>query len=100
MTPPLFLATKLEAFRTRGQGDFLASHDIEDIVPVVDGRPELVGKVHASAPEVRAYIAAAIGGFLQSVDFVQSLTGHVPSDDASQARVPLIREHLRRLSQV
>ena len=48
--------------------------------------------------EVRAYIAAAIPGFLQSVDFVQSLTGHVPGDDASQARVPLIREHLRRLS--
>jgi len=99
VTPPLFLATKLEAFRTRGQGDFIASHDIEDIVTVVDGRPEIVGEVHASAPEVRAYIGNEIRGLLRSAEFVQSLPAHVPGDDASQARVPLIREQLRRLSQ-
>jgi len=36
---PVFIATKLEAFHDRGGGDFLASHDLEDIVTVVDGRP-------------------------------------------------------------
>jgi hypothetical protein len=37
---PVFVATKLEAFKGRGKGDFLASHDIEDIVTVV-GRSRL-----------------------------------------------------------
>lgn len=32
VTPPLFVATKLEAFRGRGRGDCLGSHDLEDIV--------------------------------------------------------------------
>ncbi len=33
-----FLATKLEAFAGRGRGDYLSSHDIEDVIAVVDGR--------------------------------------------------------------
>jgi len=35
---PYLLATKLEAFKGRGQGDFLASRDFGDIVALVDGR--------------------------------------------------------------
>jgi hypothetical protein len=33
-----FIATKLEAFVDRGAGDFLTSHDIEDVLNIVDGR--------------------------------------------------------------
>lgn len=39
-----FVATKAEAFKARGNGDFLGSKDLEDIIAVVDGRPELVGE--------------------------------------------------------
>ena len=39
---PYFIATKLEAFRGRGQGDIVASKDLEDIVSVLDGRPTLI----------------------------------------------------------
>lgn len=35
---PAFVATKLEAFASRGAGDILASHDLEDVLNVVDGR--------------------------------------------------------------
>ena len=34
----LFLATKFEAFRGRGRNDYLASHGIEDLITVIDGR--------------------------------------------------------------
>lgn len=34
---PYLLASKLEAFRGRGKGDFLASKDFEDIVALIDG---------------------------------------------------------------
>jgi hypothetical protein len=39
VTGPYFLATKIEAFYSRGKGDFIASHDMEDIVTLLDGRP-------------------------------------------------------------
>ncbi len=32
MTAPLFVATKIEAFRSRERGDLVASHDLEDII--------------------------------------------------------------------
>jgi hypothetical protein len=40
-----FVATKFEAFHGRGNNDHLASHDLEDIITVVDGRPELMGNL-------------------------------------------------------
>jgi len=39
---PYFLATKIEAFEQRGAGDYLLSRDIEDLVAILDGRPEVV----------------------------------------------------------
>ena len=46
--PPLFIATKLEAFRGERRGDVGESHDLEDIVMVIDGRPELVEEIEAA----------------------------------------------------
>src|SRR5450830_6653 len=38
---PVFIATKLEAFANRGNGDFLFSHDLGDLIAVIDGRDAL-----------------------------------------------------------
>jgi hypothetical protein len=100
VTPPLFLATKLEAFRGRGGGDFLASHDLEDIVTVIDGRHELLEDVRGSSSQLRACITHEIGILLQNSEFSQALPGHLAGDEASQARMPLIKERLRQLSLV
>lgn len=35
IAPPAFIGTRLEAFNGRGRGDFLSSHDIEDIITIV-----------------------------------------------------------------
>ncbi|HZE44627.1 MAG TPA: hypothetical protein VE058_12615 [Steroidobacteraceae bacterium] len=98
VTPPLFLATKLEAFRGRGCGDFLASHDLEDIITVIDGRRELLDDVRASAPLLRSYIAHEISVLLQNPGFNQALPGHLAGDETSQARTPLLKERLHQLS--
>lgn len=98
IAPPVFLATKLDAFRGRGAGDFLASHDLEDVIVVIDGRPELVDEVRASDPDLRTYIANEIGALLSDSVFLESLPGHLAGDEASQARLPLIRDRLRRLA--
>src|ERR1700689_343863 len=39
---PYFLAMKIEALKARGQGTFLASHDLEDVIFVIDGRSTIV----------------------------------------------------------
>src|SRR5690606_31856567 len=45
---PYFLATKLEAYRGRGNNDPLGSRDVEDILNVVDGRPSLLEEFRAA----------------------------------------------------
>lgn len=54
---PVFVATKFEAYADRGANDLLASHDLEDIVNVVDGRPSLIKEIAASPNELREYLA-------------------------------------------
>ncbi|PTL89164.1 hypothetical protein C6W88_19285 [Halomonas litopenaei] len=78
VTPPLFVATKLEAYKGRGEGDPLSSHDIEDILNLVDGRPELLDEVRAAGSDLRAYIADELSKLLDNDLFgyaVQSAAG-------------------------
>jgi hypothetical protein len=48
VTPTCFLATKIEAFEGRGNSDYWASHDLEDIIMLFDGRPEIVQEVQSA----------------------------------------------------
>ena len=98
VTSPYFLATKLDAFAGRGSGDFQASHDVEDIVSVVDGRPSLLQEVSDSDHAVRAFLGSTFRTYLNDVNFTDSLFGHLPSDDASQARVPIVLDRLKSLA--
>lgn len=76
LTPPLFLATKLEAWRGRGKNDMLFSHDLEDILLVVDGRVELVDEVKAAPPELRAYLAKAFQALMIHPEFDHLVEGN------------------------
>lgn len=97
---PVFIATKLEAFTDRGHGDFLASHDLEDITTVVDGRPELVDEGAVASADIRKHLSTQVKALLGSSAFHNALPGHLPGDSASQARVPLILERLQQLSRL
>jgi predicted nucleotidyltransferase len=97
ITAPYFLATKLEAFRGRGKNDFLMSHDLEDLVTVVDGRAELVDEVRISPVDLRKYLSDAFRELLSNRDFVEALPGHLLPDLASQQRVGLVVERMKGL---
>jgi hypothetical protein len=98
VTPALFIATKLEAFHGRGGDDVVASHDLEDIISVVDGRSEIVDDVAAAVDDVRAYIGAEIRALLDNRDFTEALAGFLLPDPASQARRRLLEGRLHSLS--
>jgi hypothetical protein len=99
VTPPLFIATKLVAFHSRGRDGMFASHDLEDIVTLIDGRPEVVNEVRQSDQEVRAFIAAELKALLSNPDFAEALAGFLLPDAASQARRPLLEQRLATLAQ-
>ena len=94
VTAPIFIATKIDAFHGRGQGDFL-SHDIEDIVNVVDGRAELIDEIRRAPEELQAFIADEIDGFLGQPEFVEKLSWHLQLDEA---RMDLVLERLRLMA--
>lgn len=100
ITAPYFVATKIEAFHGRGEGDFLASHDIEDIVTLVDGRQELIDEVAHSEQSLQDYIADEIEGFLGTPNFTDALPGHMAPDGGNQARIPAILQRLRTLARI
>lgn len=95
---PVFLATKLEAFEGRGKGQFLLSHDLEDMLAVIDGRASLLEECHASSPELRSYLGERFGTLLATRPFVDALAGHLPGDPASQERLPELEEKLRLIA--
>lgn len=98
VTAPLFIATKLEAFKGRGKGDFFGSHDLEDLIFVVDGRPALVEEVRNETLEVRAYIRAETNKLLTTAAFMDALPGYLLPDTASQLRISLVIQRLNELS--
>ena len=97
--PVHFVATKLEAFDGRGDNDFVMSHDLEDVICVLDGRPELEDEITDAMRELRDYVCNRIRDLVNTRQFVESLPGHLPGDAGSQARLPMLMEKLARLAQ-
>ncbi len=98
ISAPCFLAAKLAAFDGRGQNDYTASHDMEDVVAVVDGREELLAEVTVAESAVRDYLATRLTALLTDDRFIDALPGHLNPDPASQARLPMLLERLERMA--
>lgn len=96
VTPPCFLATKLEAFEDRGRGDYLESHDLEDVLSVVDGRREIVAEVSQADSTIRLYIVAMFERLLSDEGFLNALPGLV-FDGSPATRAPVVLERLRSI---
>jgi hypothetical protein len=94
ITAPYFLGTKMEAFRGRGQMDFQASHDLEDLVAVIDGRSTILEEVADSPRDLRQYLADAATSLLSESRFLDAVLGFV----LDYGRVPLILERLSQLA--
>jgi len=69
ISAPLFVATKLEAFDSRGMGDYFASHDLEDLIAVFDGRDELMEEIYDTLKEVSDFIKRRFSQFLADSNF-------------------------------
>jgi nucleotidyltransferase AbiEii toxin of type IV toxin-antitoxin system len=97
-TPPLMLATKLEAFKNRGNDDLLGSRDFQDIVALADGRPELVAECNAASSDVRAYLVSELSLLMGHRFFADGVAGALRPDPASQARASIVIERVRAIA--
>lgn len=96
--PPYFLATKLEAFSGRGEGDPYHK-DVEDIVILIDGRPELLEEVLSADAELVQFIASGVGDLTQlnGIDYAIQSSSSVR---ANPDRGKLIFQRMKELSQL
>jgi hypothetical protein len=100
ITAPYFLATKLEAFHGRGKGDVFSSHDLEDVVAVIDGRSTIVEEIQAADAGVRAFISRNIMELLDDRRFMDALPGYLLPDAANQGRLKQLQSVLTTLSRL
>jgi predicted nucleotidyltransferase len=94
ISAPAFIATKLEAFVSRGQRDHLTSHDLEDVLSVVDGRASLAQEMEAASPEMQTAVRQELARLLGTPDFINRLPGLIADAD----RTPVVLERLRALA--
>jgi predicted nucleotidyltransferase len=96
LSAPYFLATKFEAFNDRGNNDVYASHDLEDILTVIEGRAELVDEMAPAPAELRHHVAACVAKLLHNADFNNALGGLLSHPN----REPLVRARLQHFAQL
>jgi len=91
LTPTYFIATKLVEYLGRGNNDPQASHDMEDILNLFDGRKEIIQEIAKAGADVRNYIAWQIGQLLDNDDFGYAVQATARGD---RDREDLIYERL------
>lgn len=96
---PCFLATKMEAFQGRGDGDFIMSHDIEDIINLIDGCPELSNDIQSSTTTLKKFLVQRFRRYLKNHDFHDAIKGCLVSE-TDQARYPIIIQRIEKISNI
>lgn len=94
LTSPYFVATKLEAYKGRGNDDPLSSRDMEDIINIVDGRLELIEEIKSADQDVCNFIAEEIASLLEHDIIEYAIQGVVMGD---AGRVDIIFERLEAI---
>ena len=94
VSPTYFLATKFEAFHGRGKGDYF-SHDLEDIVYLLEHSARLIIILLDAPPAVKSYLANEARKLINS-EFRNVLPGLLNSPN----NAPAILNTLRQISEL
>lgn len=94
--PAYFLATKLEAFSGRGAGDPYHK-DVEDMIILIDGRPELLEEVRQADFELKQFIIHGICELIElgGIEYVIESSGSV---QANPGRGRVIHMRMKELA--
>lgn len=93
---PYLIAAKLEAFLSRGKGDFIYSRDFEDIVYLLENADGIEETLLNSESHVRNYFAQIFSTLIYNTEFEEGLYAHLdPAHSTYQVeRIKIILKKL------
>lgn len=97
---PYFIATKIEAFRTRGNNDLLGSHDFEDIITVIAGRVEIAEEIASVNNNLRIHLKQFFEEMLRNDQFELVLPGHVSDGPVTIQRVQTVKSRIKKIVEI
>lgn len=94
-----FLATKFEAFKSRGKNDPFVSHDFEDIIYVLDNNIEVVEIIKNGDASLINFMKEMANYILNHPSRNDIISGHI-NPYTSAERTPMVIEKLERISKL
>jgi hypothetical protein len=91
------LASKIEAFNSRGNRNFYTSHDLEDIVLLMDGCPNLEQEIEQGDIKVKKFIKTWVKSEFENL--LEIAPSQLPFASKNAGREQLILELIQRLVQ-
>lgn len=79
VSPPYFVALKIEAFEERGRRDFLYSTDFEDIICLFNGRDSIVEEIEGDE-NLAEPLARKFAEYLKSPELEDAIDGFVQTE--------------------
>lgn len=97
LSPPYFIASKLDAFSDRGDNDGRLSPDFEDIVFVLNNRTAIWEEMNTAPDNVNQYLKEKLGKLLNKPYIDEWISSHLSFNE--QRRVTFILGGLHTLTQ-
>ena len=92
IAPLYFIATKLVAYTDpeRGGGNPFMSIDLDDIVVVVRGIPELLAEIRIGTADVHVFVREQLSALFSGADGLDIVRSHLEGDAGTQALAPAL----------
>jgi hypothetical protein len=95
---PYYLATKIDAFSSRGVGDALFSKDLEDIVQLLTMRSSAFQDIVSAPAEVSPFLLQWLRQVVKDEDLRHAIRGHLPYHDTGNGMERLM-ERVRQAAE-
>jgi len=94
-----FLASKMAALADRGRYNFRTSTDFEDIIFVIDSRPELAEELKTVDENVKYYIKSEFQKYLLNPGISEGIFCALPHDSGKE-RIEQVRKNMIRITEL
>ena len=97
ISAPYFVALKLEAFESRGGGDFLTSTDFEDVICLLNGREGIVDEIKREAALCQV-VSEKFAEYLKSPELEDAVEGFAFTETNPEVRKRVILDRFAAIA--
>ena len=94
----VLIASKLQAFLDRGRNDWYASHDLEDVITVIEGRAELTSEIAGASPDLREFVRRWANTLRALAHCEQVVEAHIDPSLVHAGRLEVVLEIIDTLA--